>query len=104
MTDSALDDIRILDLAGAIGVYATKLLADLGADVIRIEPPNGDPLRMIGPFWHDKAGPDTSLYFLNLNTNKRSITLDFAKPDGRALFQKLIATADVVVETFAPGY
>ncbi len=110
MTDSALDDIRVLDLAGDIGVYATKLLANLGADVIRIEPPDGDPMRDIGPFWHDDpeggAEPvaDRSLYFFNLNANKRGITLDFTKPDGRALFEKLVATADVVVETYTPGY
>jgi benzylsuccinate CoA-transferase BbsE subunit len=104
MTDSALDDIRILDLAGETGVYATKLLADLGADVIRVEAPNGDPMRDIGPFWHDERAADRSLSFFNLNTNKRSVSLDFTKPDGRALFEKLVATADVVVETFEPGY
>lgn len=104
MTESALDDIRVLDLAGATGVYGTKLLADLGADVIRIEPPDGDPLRELGPFWHDERAADRSLSFFNLNTNKRSITLDFTKPEGRALFEKLVATADVVVETYAPGY
>ncbi len=104
MTDAALSDLRILDLAGEIGVYCTKLLADLGADVIRIEHPDGDPLREIGPFWHDEARNDRSLSFLNYNTNKRSITLDIAPADGRALFERLVASADVVVETFAPGY
>ena len=104
MTESALSDIRVLDLAGATGVYGTKLLADLGADVIRVEPPDGDPLRDIGPFWHDECAADRSLSFFHLNTNKRSITLDFTKPEGRALFEKLVATADVVVETYEPGY
>lgn len=104
MADAALSDLRVLDLAGEIGVYATKLLADLGADVIRIEPPDGDPLRDIGPFWHDEEKADRSLHFLNFNTNKRSVTLDFTKPAGRALFEKLVATADIVVETFEPGY
>jgi crotonobetainyl-CoA:carnitine CoA-transferase CaiB-like acyl-CoA transferase len=104
MTESALDDIRILDLSDETGVYATKLLADLGADVIRIEPPHGDPLRNIGPFWHDELTADRSLTYFNLNTNKRSITLDFTKPEGRALLEKLVATADVVVESFEPGY
>jgi len=104
MTDAALDDIRVLDLSGEIGVYATKLLADLGADVIRIEPPDGDPMRMIGPFFGKQASPDRSLYFWNLNTNKRSITLDITKPEGREAFEKLVKTADVVVETFEPGY
>ena len=104
MTESALDDIRILDLSDETGVYATKLLADLGADVMRIEPPHGDPLRNIGPFWHDELTADRSLTYFNLNTNKRSITLDFTKPEGRALLEKLVATADVVVESFEPGY
>ena len=104
MTASALDDIRVLDLTGETGVYCTKLLADLGADVIRIEPPAGDPLRDIGPFWHDEKAADRSLSFLHNNTNKRSITLDIAAPEGKALFEKLVAAADIVVETYAPGY
>jgi len=103
VTDSALSDIRVLDLAGETGVYATKLLADLGADVIRIEPPDGDPTRLVGPFYHDEPSPERSLYFFNLNTNKRGITLDLESEDGRALFRRLVATADVVVETFHPG-
>ncbi|HYM16730.1 MAG TPA: CoA transferase, partial [Dehalococcoidia bacterium] len=64
----------------------------------------GDPLRDIGPFWHDERAAGRSLSFLNNNTNKRSVTLDITEPDGRALFQRLVATADAVVETYAPGY
>ncbi|HEV8574675.1 MAG TPA: CoA transferase [Dehalococcoidia bacterium] len=101
---AALDDIRVLDLAGEIGQYCSKLLADLGADVIKIEPPGGDPVRHLPPFYHDEEGEQTSLYWLNLNTNKRSVTLDIASPEGRSAFEKLVATADVVVETFEPGY
>lgn len=101
---AALDDIRVLDLAGEIGQYCTKLLADLGADVIKIEPPGGDPVRALPPFHHDEPDPQKSLYWLNLNTNKRSITLDIEKPEGRALFERLVATADIVVETSEPGY
>ncbi|MBI5288201.1 MAG: CoA transferase [Chloroflexi bacterium] len=104
MPDSALSDIRVLDLTGETGVYCTKLLADLGADVIRIEPPAGDPLREIGPFWHDGKAADRSLTFLHNNTNKRSITLEITKPEGRVAFEKLVATADVVAETYKPGY
>jgi crotonobetainyl-CoA:carnitine CoA-transferase CaiB-like acyl-CoA transferase len=103
MPDAALSDIRVLDLAGEIGVYAAKLLADLGADVIRIEPPDGDPARLVGPFYHDEPSPERSLYFFNLNTNKRGITLDVMSDEGRELFKRLVATADVVVETFHPG-
>ncbi len=101
---AALDDVRVLDLAGEIGQYCTKLLADLGADVIKIEPPKGDPVRDLPPFYHDEPGPETSLYWLNLNTNKRSVTLSIADGEGRKLFEKLVATADVVVESFEPGY
>lgn len=104
MADSALSDIRVIDLAGETGVYCTKLLADLGADVIRVEHPSGDPLREIGPFWHDERAADRSLVFFHNNTNKRSITLDITHPDGKAAFEKLVATADVVVETYEPGY
>ena len=104
MTESALSDIRVIDLTTETGVYATKLLADLGADVIRIERPDGDPLRMIGPFWHDEGRADRSLYYFNLNTNKRSLTLDIENAADRATFEKLVRTADVVVESFEPGY
>lgn len=104
MPDSALDDIRILDLTNETGVYATKLLADLGADVIRVEPPDGDPLREIGPFWHGQEQVDRSLRYFHFNTSKRGVTLDLHTPDGQDIFRKLAATADVVVETHAPGY
>jgi crotonobetainyl-CoA:carnitine CoA-transferase CaiB-like acyl-CoA transferase len=100
--DSALSDIRVLDLAGEIGQYATKLLADLGADVIKIEAPGGDPVRTLPP--HYDKNPDLSLYWLNLNTSKRSITLNLETPEGRDLFKRLCATADVVVDTYKPGY
>jgi benzylsuccinate CoA-transferase BbsE subunit len=103
-TPAALDDIRVLDLAGEMGQYCTKLLADLGADVIKVEPPGGDPARNLPPFYHDEADPQKSLYWLNLNTSKRSVTLNIEDPAGRKLLEKLIATADVVVESFQPGY
>jgi len=102
-TAKALDDIRVLDLTRDLGAYCTKLLADLGADVIKIEPPGGDPARAVPPFFHDRAGPDHSLYFLNLNTNKRSVVLDLDDEAGREALRGLVATADVVVESFAPG-
>lgn len=99
---SALGDVRVLDLAGEIGQYCTKLLADLGADVIKIEPPGGDPVRRLPPFYHGDG--EHSLYWFILNTSKRSVTLDITKPQGRELFERLVKTADVVVETFEPGY
>ena len=101
---AALDDIRVLDLAGEIGGYCTKLLADLGADVIKVEPPPGEPARNLPPFYHDEVGPQKSLYWLNLNTSKRSVTLNIEHPEGRRLLEKLVATADVMVESFQPGY
>jgi len=100
----ALDDIRVLDLAGEPGMYCGKLLAELGADVLKIEPPGGDPARRIGPFFQDEVDPNKSLYFFGLNSSKRAITLNIASADGQALLKRLAATADVVVETFPPGY
>ncbi len=102
--DAALGSIRVLDLADEKGLYCTKLLADLGADVIKVERPGGDPTRNIGPFYHDKPHPEKSLYFFNLNTNKRGITLNLDTPDGRDILKRLVKTADVMVETFPPGY
>jgi crotonobetainyl-CoA:carnitine CoA-transferase CaiB-like acyl-CoA transferase len=100
--DTALGDIRVLDLAGEIGQYATKLLADLGADVIKIEPPGGDPVRALPP--HYQKHREQSLYWLNLNTNKRSITLDIASEEGAGLLRRLAERADVIVESYEPGY
>ena len=100
----ALDDIRVLDLTGPSGAYCTKLLAELGADVIRVEPPGGDTTRRIGPFFRDEPDPEKSLHFFHFNTSKRSVTLDLETGAGREIFEKLVKTADIVVETFAPGY
>jgi benzylsuccinate CoA-transferase BbsE subunit len=102
--NAALDDLRVLDLAGQIGLYCTKQLADLGADVIKIEPPGGDPMRKIGPFYQNEVHPEKSLYWFHFNTNKKSITLDIETEEGREIFRKLVKTADIVVETFQPGY
>jgi crotonobetainyl-CoA:carnitine CoA-transferase CaiB-like acyl-CoA transferase len=99
--NAALDDLRVLDLAGQIGLYCTKQLADLGADVIKIEPPGGDPMRKIGPFYQNEVHPEKSLYWFHFNTNKKSITLDIETEEGREIFRKLAKTADIVVETFS---
>lgn len=102
--ETLLGDIRVLDLADQKGVYCAKLLADLGADTIRIEPPWGDPMRRIGPFFHDEPEPEKSLYWFQFNTSKRSITLNLERADGREILKTLVKTADVMVETFPPGH
>jgi len=99
-----LDIYRVLDLADEKGVYCGKLLADYGADVIKIEPPQGDIIRSRGPFFHDEVHPEKSLYWLHFNTNKRSITLNLEHELGRNIFKRLVKTADVLIETFPPGY
>ena len=99
-----LGDLRVLELADEQGQWCGKLLADLGADVIKIEPPGGSSERAIGPFYEDVPDPDRSLRFWHYNTSKRGITLDLEASDDRALFLELVASADVVLETRAPGY
>ena len=99
-----LPPYRILDLTNEEGTLCTKLLADLGADVVKIEPPSGDKTRAKGPFSGDDPHLEKSLYFLYYNTNKRSITLNLSHQEGRAIFKDLIEKADVLVETFPPGY
>jgi len=102
--EGALSVYRVLDLADSKGAYCTKLLADLGADVIKIEPPQGDSTRSIPPFVDDIPHLEKSLYFLYRHSNKRGITLDLETPEGKDIFQKLVKTADVLVETYPPGY
>src|SRR5919199_5011115 len=99
----ALRPYRVLDLTQAIGWTCGKLLADLGADVIKVEPPGGDPGRRHGPFYHDIPHPERSLAWFSLNANKRGITLDCESADGRLLLRTLAQDADVVLESFPPG-
>lgn len=100
---AALDDVRVLDLTGAAGQYAAKLLADLGADVVRVEPPAGSPARTRPPFADDEPTLNRSLAFWYWNTSKRSITLDLTTEDGRALFRALVPRYDVLLHTFTPA-
>ncbi|MFN8628617.1 MAG: CoA transferase [Candidatus Binatia bacterium] len=101
---AALAGRRVLELADEKGVYCGKLLADMGADVIKIERPGGDPTRHIPPYWGDVAHPERGLFFLYTNTSKRGVTLDLTTPEGQDLFRRLARTADLVIETFEPGY
>jgi len=100
----SLEGIRIIDLTDLSGAYSTKVLADLGADVIRVEPPGGDELRRIGPFYKGVVDPEKSLLHFYLNTNKASVTLNFTTEDGKEILKRLAKVADVIVETFPPGY
>lgn len=99
-----LAQYRVLDLTDESGVFCTKLLSALGADVIRVEPPGGHPTRRIGPFYHDEANPEKSLHWFNYNLNKRSITLNIECATGQELFKRLVKKADFLVECFKPGY
>jgi crotonobetainyl-CoA:carnitine CoA-transferase CaiB-like acyl-CoA transferase len=99
-----LSGYRVLDLGGPLALHCTKLLADMGADVIKVEPPCGDESRRVPPFKDDLPHPEKSLYFLHFNTNKRGITLDIEKPDGRAILLEMAGKVDVVIDTFRPSH
>ena len=98
-----LSGYRVLDVAQPLGFHCVKLLADMGADVVKVEPPAGDPARRVPPFKDDLPHTERSLYFLHYNTNKRGVTLDLEAPEGRQLFLELARRADVLVETYPPG-
>ena len=104
MSGSALEGVQIIDLTHHIaGPYCTKLLADFGADVIKVERPDGgDPARRLGPFPDDVPHPEKSGLFLYLNTNKRGVTLNLKDPEGRGVLLDLVRHADVLVENFSP--
>ena len=99
-----LSGIKVLDLSDEKGSFCSKLLADMGADVIKIEEPGGSSSRMIGPFWGGSPHPERSLSFAYANTNKRGITLNLENSNGKELFSRLVKKADILVETFPPGY
>jgi benzylsuccinate CoA-transferase BbsE subunit len=102
--DSVLRGIRVLDLADEKTSFCSKLLAGMGACVIKVEKPGGDTSRNIGPFWKDLPHPERSLSFWYHNTNKLGITLNLKKSAGREIFCRLVKRTDIVVETFPPGY
>jgi CoA:oxalate CoA-transferase len=106
MNDGILSELKVLEITQApSGAFCAKLLADQGADTIKVEAPvGGDQMRHEPPFIDAEPHPDRSTTFLALNTNKRGVTLDLEQADGRSLFMRLASEADVIVESFAPGY
>jgi len=104
MMEQALSGVKVLDLTWHIaGPYCTKLLADYGADVIKVERRGmGDPARTMGPFFKDEPNPEKSCLFLHLNTNKKGITLDLKSATGKKIFKQLVRDSDILVESFSP--
>jgi crotonobetainyl-CoA:carnitine CoA-transferase CaiB-like acyl-CoA transferase len=103
MTETALAGVKVVECAQLVsGPYCTKLLADLGAEVIKIEPPDGDEARRRGPFLNDVPHPERSGLFFYLNTNKLGITLNLNTATGRAMFKELVKETDVLVEDNPP--
>ena len=95
---------RTLDLCDETGMLCGKILADLGADVIKIEKPGGALARNRGPFYNDIPHPEKSLFWFAYNTSKRGITLDIETRQGQEIFKELVKSVDFVLETFPPGY
>ena len=102
--ENILSSFRVLDLTDEKGLLCGKILGDLGADVIKIERPDGDVARSLGPFYHDEPHPEKSLFWFALNTSKRGITLNIEAADGQEIFKKLVKNADFIIESFPPGY
>jgi crotonobetainyl-CoA:carnitine CoA-transferase CaiB-like acyl-CoA transferase len=99
-----LSGYRALDLTDEKGMMCCKILADLGMEVIKVEPPGGDPARNIGPFYQNQPDPQKSLYWFALNVNKRGITLNLKTEDGRQIFKRLAQKVDLIIESFPVGF
>lgn len=99
-----LSGLKALDLTDIRGYLCGKILADLGVEVIKIEPPGGDPGRNTGPFYYDEPDPEKSLYWFAYNMNKKGITLNIETRDGRKILLALVKKADFLIESFSPGY
>ncbi|MDP6347198.1 MAG: CoA transferase [Dehalococcoidia bacterium] len=99
-----LSPYRVLDMTSGGSCLCGRILGDLGADVIKIERPAGDPTRSIGPFVGDTPDPKKSLFWFAYNSNKRGITLDIDHPQGRDLFKRLVRSTDLLIESFPPGH
>ena len=99
-----LAGLRVLDLADEKACFCSKLLADMGAEVVKVERPGGDASRQIGHFWEHSPHSERSLFFWYNNTSKLGVTLNLETEEGRRIFFMLAAKADVVIEAFSPGY
>src|SRR5205823_14127454 len=96
----ALAGVRVIDLTRVLGgPYCTMILSDHGAEVIKIEPPQGDEVRDWGPPFHE----DDASYFIGINRNKRAIALDIGQPEGKQVLLRLLEDADILIENFKPG-
>ena len=105
MSEGVLTGIKVLDLSEDIaGSFCARLLADYGADVLKLEPAGGASLRRMGPFFQDDPHPEKSLFFLVLNLNKKGATLNLKSTTGQAIMRQLAQRVDVIVESFRPGY
>lgn len=98
-----LEGLRVIELASESAPFAGKMLADMGAEVVLVEPPGGHDTRAFGPFAGDEPGPERSLWFWHYNTSKRGVVVDITTDAGADLFKGLVATADVVLEAEPPG-
>jgi benzylsuccinate CoA-transferase BbsE subunit len=99
----ALQGVGVLDLGGEHGSFSSRLLADLGARVIKVEKPGGDPSRKIGPYLCGSPDPDKSRFFFFNNANKLGITLDLQTREGRRIFLRLVRRNDIIIESYPPG-
>ena len=100
----ALQGVGVLDLAGGQGSFSSRLLADLGARVIKVEKPGGDPSREIGPYLGSSPDPEKSLFFFFNNANKLGITLDLQTREGMRIFLQLVRRNDIIIESYQPGH
>ncbi|TBL76304.1 CaiB/BaiF CoA transferase family protein [Paenibacillus thalictri] len=104
MAEGPLSGVKLVEYCSSVaGSYCAKLFADLGAEVIKVEKPEGDEARKKGPFLDDKPDPELSGLFLYHNTNKLGVTLNLNSPTGRVMFKKLVTDADILIEDRAPG-
>ena len=105
MQHGVLAGVKVLDLSEDIaGSFCARLLADYGAETLKLEPPGGAALRQLGPFFHDDPHPEKSLLFLAVNLNKRGATLNLETAAGREILKQLLPQVDLLIESWRPGY